>query len=243
MTTSSELILPSDALCIFGDETGHEQLAGCSFYGLGACAVLGCDYDRLIRAPWSEIRRAIKGDPAAPLHASDLTGTATQDQLELITRFFRENPFMRLGAAGTSTTILPDGEPLMRIVLGVFKNRIIEIAKRTPFKSIVVIVESNPRANQLIEQYLGDLQLEEDGRPIPVEFYFMGKKPSHDPALEVGDFIANAVGNQARFTQVDKMPGFRKDFQAIFHGVAPKLTSFMGIESAVISAQAAPVPI
>jgi len=46
----SNLILPPYAACVFVDDTGHEHLAGTSFYGLGACAVLGCEYDRLIKA-------------------------------------------------------------------------------------------------------------------------------------------------------------------------------------------------
>jgi hypothetical protein len=237
---TSNLVLPFDTLAIFADDTGHEHLKGCSFYGLGACAILGSEYERLIRAPWSQVREAIHGDPAAPLHASDLTGKATREQLEKVAQFFREQPIRRLGAAGTSTTNLPDGEPLMRFVVETFKRRIVDIAKWTPFKSIIVVVESNPRANRLIEQYLGEMRVEEDGRPIPVEFYFMEKKPSHDPALEVADFIANAIGNQARFNQVDKRAGFRKDFQAIFHGVDRKLVSFMGIEKVEITASHAP---
>src|SRR6202030_137887 len=56
---TSNLVLPFDALAIFADDTGHEHLKGCSFFGLGACAVLGSEYDRLIGGPWSEVRRAI----------------------------------------------------------------------------------------------------------------------------------------------------------------------------------------
>jgi hypothetical protein len=93
-------------------------------------------------------------------------------------RFFREQPVRRLGAAGTSSTILPNGEPLMRFVLESFKRRIVDVATWTPFKSIIVVIESNRRANRLVAQYLGDMRLEEDGRQIPVEFYFMEKKPS-----------------------------------------------------------------
>src|SRR6266436_4368292 len=115
----SNLILPPYAACVFVDDTGHEHLAGTSFYGLGACAVLGCEYDRLIRLPWLHVRNVINGDPTVPLHASDVTGKATPEQLNHIARFFREQPFGRLGAAGTNTTVLPDGEPLMRFVVDI----------------------------------------------------------------------------------------------------------------------------
>jgi hypothetical protein len=231
----SNLTLPPQAACVFVDDTGHEHLAGASFYGLGACAVLVCEYDRLIRTPWSDVRHVINGDPMVPLHASDLTGRATREQLQHIARFFRKQPFGRLGAAGTSTTILPDGEPLMRFVIEVLKLRIMDVLKWMPFTSIVIIFESNPRANQLVEQYFGDVRFQVDGKNIPAEFYFMPKS-SGDLGLEVADFIANAIGNQARFRQIDKMPGFRKDFQSIFHDIDPKLTSFMGIEKVEITA-------
>jgi hypothetical protein len=169
------------------------------------------------------------------LHASGLTGKATPEQLSRIARFFQEQPFARLGAAGTSTTILPDGEPLMRFVVDILKLRIVNVLKWMPFTSIVIIFEDNPRANRLIEQYFGNVRFQVDGNDIPAEFYFMPKS-SGDPALEVADFIANAIGNQARFKQVDKMSGFRKDFQAIFHDIDRKLTSFMGIEEIEMTA-------
>jgi hypothetical protein len=158
-TPTSELILPADALCIFADDTGHEHLKGSSFYGIGACGVFGSEYDRLIRAPWSQVREAIHGDPAAALHASDLTGKATRQQIEKIVQFFREQPVRRLGAAGTSSTILPDGEPLMRFVVESFKRRIVDVATWTSFKSIIMVIESNRRANRLVAQYLGDMRL------------------------------------------------------------------------------------
>jgi hypothetical protein len=98
----SNLTLPTDALCVFVDDTGHEQLAGTSFYGLGACAVLGCEYECLIRAPWSEDRRTVHGDPAAPLHASQLTGNATPE----------------LNRTGLGQALLPkDTEHIMRRTL------------------------------------------------------------------------------------------------------------------------------
>src|SRR5258707_15196577 len=123
----------------------------------------------------------------------------------------------------------------MRFVVDILKPRIVEVLKWMPFTSIVIIFEDNPRANRLIEKYFVDVHFQVDGKDIPAEFYFMPKS-SGNPALEVADFIANAIGNQARFKQVDKMPGFRKDFQAIFHDIDPKLASFMGIERVEITA-------
>ena len=41
-TLSSE----PDTLLIFVDDTGHEELIGQKYYGLGGIAALGRDYDR-----------------------------------------------------------------------------------------------------------------------------------------------------------------------------------------------------
>lgn len=225
----SQLTLLPETLYVFVDDTGHEHLAGSSFYGLGGCAVLGRDYERLIAGPWSLVRLVVMGDEHAALHAADFGRSATPHQLEDVVRFFREKPFMRLGAAGAVTTVLPDDIPLMQTVLGSLKLRIIEVAKWTPFTAIKVIFEANQRANRLVRRYFGDFRVTAEDKEVPVDCYFMPKS-AKEPALEVADFIANAIGGHARHTLVDKKPGFRKDFRAIFHGVDPRLVSFIGIE-------------
>ncbi len=59
-----ELRLPPSSLVVFVDDTGHETLPdGHVVYGLGGCAILDADLDRLIRISWRGIRRAILGDP------------------------------------------------------------------------------------------------------------------------------------------------------------------------------------
>ena len=98
-----QLILEPDGLYVFVDDTGHERLAGQDFYGLGGCAFMGAEYDRLIRGPWSLVRFVVNGDIDAPLHASDFGRTATPQQTREVVRFFREKPFMRIATAGATT--------------------------------------------------------------------------------------------------------------------------------------------
>jgi hypothetical protein len=227
--TVSQLTLFPETLYVFVDETGQEHLAGSSFYGLGSCAVLGRDYERFIAGPWSLVRLAVAGHELASLHAADFGRSATPQQLEDVVRYFREKPFMRLGAAGAVTTLLADDIPLMQIVLGSLKLRIIDVAKWTPFTAINVIFEANQRANKLVQRYFGDFRVTADDKEVPVDCYFMPKS-TREPVLEVADFIANAIGDHARHTLVDKRSGFRKDFHAIFHGVDHRLVSFIGIE-------------
>jgi hypothetical protein len=53
---------------VFVDDTGHEALvSGHPVYGLGGCAVMAGDLDRLIRHPWHEVRRKVTGSADTPL--------------------------------------------------------------------------------------------------------------------------------------------------------------------------------
>lgn len=113
------------------------------------------------------------------------------------------------------------------IIAGVLKNRIVDIAKWTPFGEVNVIFESSDRADRQTESVLGDFQIEDNGQTIPLECYFMPKSAG-DPALEVADFIMHAVGRQAR-RKIDGKDGFAPDFAAVFHTVDAKLASFISV--------------
>jgi hypothetical protein len=137
---------------------------------------------------------------------------------------------MRFGTVGTITTVLPDTMTLVWFVLQSLKQRIVDVSRYSPFRSIVVVFENNPRANHLIEKYFGDFRVEENGEQIPVECCFMPKSANF-PALEVADFIANAIGRHARHDLVEGREGFGKDFQSVFHSVDERLVSFRGLQS------------
>jgi cyanophycinase-like exopeptidase len=53
-------------------------------------------------------------------------------------------------------------------------------------------------------------------------------KSAKEPALEVADFIIHTAGGQARQKIGDGK--LRKDFQAIFRSMGPKLTSLIDID-------------
>ena len=108
------------------------------------------------------------------------------------------------------------------------QNRIVDIAKWTPFFELHVIFEASGRADRLMEEAFGDFRLEEEGKPIPVECFFMPKAVG-DPALEVADFIVHAVGRQARH-RLQSQEGFVRDFAAVFHTVDAKLASFISVD-------------
>lgn len=66
-----ELSVSDHALLIFVDDTGHEALVpGHPVYGLGGCAIMAGDLERVIHRPWQEVRRQIRGSVDMPLHAA-----------------------------------------------------------------------------------------------------------------------------------------------------------------------------
>lgn len=210
------------------DDTGHEALApGHPVYGLGGCAAMGSDLERIINQPWRDVRRQVTGSTDTPLHAASFSREATKEQIEAVASFFRTQPLSRFGAIISMKAKIAQGlSPIQTIAL-VLKNRIIDIAKSTPFNEMKVIFESSDRADRQIERAFGEFRLEEGGQQIPVECYFMPKSAG-EPALEVADFIMHAVGRQAR-RRVDGREGFALDFKAVFHNVEPRLVSYMDV--------------
>jgi hypothetical protein len=230
MPAETPLTLPDDCLAVFVDDTGHEALLkDHPVYGLGGCAALACDLDRTIRDPWREIRRLVTGSDAAPLHANTFPSIASHDDILRVAKFFRSNPFARLGAiVSFKTELAPNLSSVPTIAL-VLQQRIREIACWTEFGSVAVIFESSERADRLVEAAFQGFGLEENGKALPVECYFM-RKEHGDPALEVADFVMHAVGRQAR-QNLKKRGVMVPDFQAVFDMVDRKLTSFMEVDA------------
>jgi hypothetical protein len=97
--TDHNLNLPQGCLVVFVDDTGHEALVpGHSVYGLGGCAVMESDLERVIREPWRELRKRINGSPDKPLHASEFAQSARLEDSQAIAAFFRVQPFARIGS-------------------------------------------------------------------------------------------------------------------------------------------------
>jgi hypothetical protein len=225
------LVVPNKCLVVYIDDTGHEKLARKhTVYGLGGCAVLGRDLDRLILQPWRSVRRVITGSADTPLHASTLH-TAV-DGLEeagaIIAQFFKL-PFYRLGAIISKLAILPDDLSVIRIIKEVTELRINEIVGRTLCREVKNIFESSDRADPLIEEVFQNLEVRRGWKVIPTECYFMSKKAG-DPGLEMADFVVHAVGGQMR-QNLKHRGRFRLDFQAVFHSVDRKYTSFLEVQA------------
>lgn len=237
----TELVLPPNSLAVFIDETGHEQLPnGHMVYGIGGCAVLEQDLERLLRAPWKAIRKALLGNEADQLHASAISRTLSGDKKALIGDFFKNTPFMRIAVAVTAKTIIPERMDRLRFMAPSLAQRILNVFKWTRAETISLIFESNERADLEINRAFGSIKIGEDGNEIPFKGYFMPKSVG-DPALEIADFIMHAVHGLA-YDIANGRDGYaRRDFRAVFQTSDKKLSDFMLIEKVEISQPGAPV--
>ncbi len=235
MIADTDLVLPERCLAVFVDDTGHEALVkGHPVYGLGGCAVMGQHLDAVIREPWREVRRSVTGSAETPLHANAFAGVATSENIAKVAEFFQRQPFARLGAIVSFTTSLPDELGPLPAIAKVLQQRIVDVARWTTFESISVIFESSQRADPLIAAAFQDFVFEEDGKPVPVDCYFMPKRAG-EPALEVADFIAHSIGRQAR-QNLSRRGVFVPDFKAVFHGIDRKMVSFMEVTGIAVNA-------
>jgi hypothetical protein len=188
-----ELKLSERTLVVFVDDTGDEALVpGHPVYGLGGCAVMAGDLERVLRHPWHEVRRKVKGSPDTPLHAASLGHPPRAEDIAAVAEFFKTQPFVRIGAIFPNNAKRDDGITVMRIIAGKLKQRILDIARWTELN---VIFEASRRADPLIQDAFADFAIGENGKPIPVECYFM-PKAANDPGLEVADFVMHAVGRR-----------------------------------------------
>lgn len=230
-----ELKLSDRTLVVFVDDTGHEALVpGHPVYGLGGCAVMADDLERVLRHPWHEVRRKVRGSPDAPLHAASLGHPPRPDDIAAVAEFFKTQPFARIGAIIPNNAKRDDAVTVMRIIASTLKQRIVDIVRWTACTEVNVIFEASQRADTLIQDEFADFNLEENGNPVPVECYFM-PKAANDPGLEVADFVMHAVGRQAR-RRVEGRDGFAPDFAAVFHGQDRKRVSFIEVSEVIVSA-------
>ena len=128
-----ELKLPEKSLVVFVDDTGHEALVeGHPVYGLGGCAVMADDLDRVLRHPWHEVRRKVTGSADTPLHASSFGRTATDEQIGVVADFFRTQPFARLGAIVSVTSKLAGDMGPVATIAKVLQKRIVDAVPGGP---------------------------------------------------------------------------------------------------------------
>jgi hypothetical protein len=224
----SKLSIEPGSFILFLDETGHENLNDPHYpiLGIGGCAIMGDDYDNLIRKPWRQIKNDFFGNPDFPLHAAD-SRNFTEEQVKAIAKFFTTQAFSRFAAVmKITTTVSKELIPYQAVALAVMK-RIEKLIPASQLNSVHLVFEASDRTDILIARHFEDLIILADGHEIPTEKYRMTKS-THEPGLEVADFIIHTAGGQVR-SRLNGSKGWRKDFSCVFRDVAPHLTSYIEI--------------
>jgi hypothetical protein len=213
MHEPQELTPSADWLLAFIDDTGHETCAGShDYYGLGGCAVMGYDYEGL-KARWRAVRALITGNADAPLHAASLT--RNPDHLAALSEFFLDRAFARFAVTSTRNTAFRVDMHTAAPVMGILKQQVCRVAALTTCRTVALVFESSQRADPVLMKHFGELELEENGRALPVEHCIMPKSAA-EPGLEIADFIINAAGSQTR-RHLRGTSGFARDYEAVFH--------------------------
>lgn len=222
---SGSVVLPEMTLVISIDDTGDDIFSDKNFpvFGLAGCAVLVRDYQHLVEIPWLYMKKTYFPEVAGPLHAAELR-KLSEDQIKALGYFFEKFQFFRVASLASASTANTTDFRVVQIVCEVLLQRICEIGKWIPFDRIALIIEESQRLEMDLIRFLSGKKIRRNGVDAEVELFLMPKKACF-PALEVADFIAHTAGTQTR-NRISGVTTVRKDFQAIFHNIDPRLASF-----------------
>ena len=149
--------------------------------------------------------------------------------ISALSAFFAANRFMRFGVSCDRRAECPASIKLTQIMLACLQNRLNDVLQWSWATDVAVIFEHSERLEEAIKRGFDGFCPQQFGRVLPWTPCFMPKW-ANDPTLEVADFVAHAVGGQARqaFARGHSRD-HRLDFKAVFHAVERPLTSYLHI--------------
>ena len=109
----------------------HETFADKNYpvFGLGGCAINSSSAAAVIAEPWRAMKAAHFGGEDVPLHADELRNPTTE-QLDALSKFFREQQFARLAVTMSKSAVLPTGKTPLEIITGSMMNRYTDLLRR-----------------------------------------------------------------------------------------------------------------
>jgi hypothetical protein len=129
--TEGQLLVGPLCLMFFVDETGHEDFADPNYpvFGLGGCAVISSAADQSINDACKSMKAECFGGADAPIHASDLN-RPTPEQLEALSRFFRDQQFARFAVTMSKSASIPEGLTPFDVAAKTLNNRFADLLSR-----------------------------------------------------------------------------------------------------------------
>jgi hypothetical protein len=232
------IAVPTTALLVWLDETGHEFLLDKNnpFFGLGGCVIEARKYNSKMRKPWADMKtRLFSG--VSQLHAADLR-KPTPPQLVGLSHIFEKGEFKRIAAVVTDQTNLANGIKPYEATALCLIERLRKVSNDMSFDEIYLIMESSKRGDKFAERYLVNHPFKKQwgGGVIDVKFnYFFMPKSANEPGMEVADFIMHSVSGRTRARLNGENAPKRKDFNVTFPGSKPNLQSFLEIDMVKIN--------
>jgi hypothetical protein len=232
----TELVLEHDeglihlgekTLVVAIDDTGHEEFQDPNHrvFGLGGCAFMVRDYQKLVEQPWNYMCERFFPDQKRPMHAADIRFSS--EQMDALKHFFEKFQFFRVATTASHNTLNEIDRGFVDIVGACLLQRICEIAKWAEFDRLFILFEASDRIETKVITSLSGKKIQRGTENIQIELAIMPKS-SCTPALEVADFIIHTAGAQTR-ARNEGAKKARVDFEIIFRNVDKRLTSFMEI--------------
>ncbi|CAG0964536.1 hypothetical protein FLAV_00887 [Flavobacteriales bacterium] len=232
-TNKGQIELGENTLVFALDDTGHEEFKDRDYqiYGIGGCAFLVKDYQRLIEIPFNYTCSKYFPDLKRPFHTTDVIRTITKEQIEALNHLFQKFMFFRIANIITSKTDNRADIENIRLTTGTIVNSIKTISEQAEFDRIFVICEDSERTGVKVMNGLFGYKISNGVKTFDIELGLMPKK-SCSPALEIADLIIHTAGRQTRHRLSGKTK-FLPDFESVFKSIDNRLISFMELTRVV----------
>jgi hypothetical protein len=229
-----EMRLGENTLLVALDDTGHEEMVDDRYpvFGIGGCAVLVRDYQRLIEIPWNWLCKKHFGNVERPIHATDHFKNLTKEQIESLNAFFQTFHFFRIAVTVGQNAQKEIETSYIDLAGPCLLQRICDVGKWAGFfDRVVILFESSERIESQVIHSLSGKKIMRNNQSIDIELGVMPKSVI-SPMLEVADVIIHTAGSQTRDRNKGNL-NMRLDYKAVFQSVDKKLKSTMEITKVV----------
>ncbi len=230
LKNGKEIRLPETTFVVAIDDTGHEEFKDPNYqvFGIGGCAFLVKDYERLIEKPWNYMCHHFFPSINRPMHAAELR-SLSQKQLGAFKHFFENFQFFRLAVTASVKSRKDIENGFIEIVGATLLQRICDAGRWAEFDRILILFEESERVEMKVLQSLSGKKIKQNLREIEIQLGLIPKSSSV-PAMEVADVIIHTAGAQTRI-RISGKQEVRKDFEIIFRNVDNRFVSFSEITS------------